>query len=633
MKFKVIVFFIILGILTLFSCEYEFSEDSFTEITQKPPTASVNLNSLRNNHVFYVSTIINFNYNGNNKHRLYEIKIYIDETLIKTSTINSGDFNIDTESLEDGSHILKVEYIFSSGSGSLADVSGVEAYIKTEEYNFTVDKSPPEAVVMKSAKIIDGSIYLTWKPINKINFDKAYLSISDKGGKITDINRSISLSKGETLRLNYNDISFYETKYSQEQSINLKYQINLENTRGKSESNEVSISIAPFNIQKLIFNENSYKLIIPEHTLYGNFDYFLFKHNNKSHEIPSNGGEVIINKPIKFPSYEAGTLLTLFKKNIGQDTYKGSLFILGSYDKQFEYDTSNSYEEFVYNESNGFVYTLRVYSSCVVCLDRISIDRRNPEDLTIIDSKQISIVEDYNNQELIIDPSTGNLIIDSGSVTFLVDKNNFSILNQWTLSEFGEQNGNIFYRNNIIAIEQNDKVSFFDSNTKSLFYTTNKTGYFKISESGKYFYTNNSIFKLENKLVNLITNTSTNNSVNLVEFIENSNLCVYNTYDGNPIIYDFASQSKTVLNDFTGINIIDYDNTTGKLLLVKNDDTQNNRGQSYAYVYDFTTADFKKIEVQTLGTYTNSPPQLKGYWLASDKLISVGYYLDHYLNE
>lgn len=620
-------------LIILSNCAYEFSEDSFIEISQKTPTASISLNDLSDNQTFYVPTKIIFNYNGNNKHLLYEIKIHIDNVKIKSSTINSGDFNINTESLEDGNHILKVEYIFSSGSGSLADVSGVEAYIKTEEYNFTVDKSLPETVTLKTAEIIDGSIYLSWEPISKLNFDSAMLIITNNGNK-----SYYEMTKQELLNLSYND-TFVHTSTCQGQTKidnDLEYQIFLKNTRGNTASNTKGLYIKPFEIEKLILNENQYKLIIPEHTLYKNFDYYLFTDSNSNtFKVNSLGGEIIVKESIKFPSYNSGVVLNFYKKSSAQDNYKGCSFLPTSYDKQFQSDYgTGGYNKFVYNESDGYIYTLRVYSACPSCENSITIEQRNSNDLTVINSKLIARVDDYDDEELTIDPTTGNLIVDAGSISFLLDKNSLSIINQWSRLNFGEQSGNIFYRNNIIVIEQNDKVSFYDSNTKSQFYTLNKTGYFKISSSAKYFYVNDSIFEITNNSVNLVSTTDTNNSVNLVEFIEVENKCVYNSYDGNPIVFDLMTRTKSTLSDFTRINIMDYDNGTNKLLFIRSEFGLSNTQLSYAYVYDFTTTNFKKIKVENVVSIWRPNDTPRGYWFAKDKLISsYGYYLNHYINE
>ncbi|MDD7886374.1 hypothetical protein [Flavivirga sp. 57AJ16] len=620
-------------LIILSNCAYEFSEDSFIEVSQNPPTASISLNDLSDNQTFYVTTKIIFNYNGNNKHLLYEIKIYIDNVEIKTSSINSGDFNINTESLEDGNHILKVEYIFSSGSGSLADVSGVEAYIKTEEYNFIVDKSPPETIVMKSAEIIDGSIYLSWEPITKLNFDSATLVITNNGSP-----NYFEITEQEMLKLNYNDTNVHTFIPAGEEQMDhdIEYQIQLKNTRGNTVSNKVNIFIKKFEIEKLILNENQYKLIIPQHTLYSNFDYYLFTDSmSNTHKVSSLGGEIIVDKLIIFPDYnDVGTNLTLYEESGGQNIYKGSLFIPESYNKQFDYDPSSSYGEFLYNQFDNLIYVLRTGSSRT-SPDYITIEKLDSETLALVETKFITTKGVNYARDLTI-TSTGNLIIDVVDISYLVEGNSLSIINQWKLSDFGVQTGSIKYRNNTIVIEQDNQISFYDSTTKELFYNTSKSGYFKMSDDGRYFYINNAFFEINSKVINEIVKTNTNDNVNLVEFIVNQNKCVYNSYDGNPIIFDLMTRTKSTLSDFTRINIMDYDNGTNKLLFVRSEFGLSNTQPSYAYVYDLTSTNFKRIEVKNVVSIWSPNEIPRGYWLQSDKLIyayGLGFYLDHYINE
>ncbi|MFI1772616.1 hypothetical protein [Thalassobellus citreus] len=627
---KILLIFTIL--ITLSNCNYEFSEDSFIEVSEKNPTAAINLKDLSENQIIYVSTKINFNYIGNNKHLLYEIKIYIDNVEIQTSTINTGDFIIDAESLEDGNHILKIEYIFSSGSGSLADVSGVEAYIKTEEYNFIIDKSPPETVVMKSAEIIDGSLYVTWNPISKRNFDKAKLIISNNDVVISYLDLKIQ----ELLELSYNETNVIRYSQSYKNGDNFKYQIYLENSRGNTISNKVGVFIKPFKVQKIILNENQYKLIIPKHPLYSNFDYYSFDDisNNLIHKVSSHGGEIVVDEPIKFPNYDGGFSFTLYKESENEDIYKGSLFIPNSYNKEFDYDSSSSHGEFLYNQFDNFIYVLRTGSSRT-STDYITIEKLDSETLALVETKFITTKGVNYARDLTI-TSTGNLIIDVLDISYLVEGNSLSIINQWKLSDFGAQTGSIKYRNNIIVIEQNNQISFYDSTTKELFYNTSKSGYFKISDDGRYFYINNAFFEIKNKVINEIVKTNTNYDVNLVEFIVNQNKCVYNSYDGNPIIFDLITRTKSTLSDFTRINIMNYDNATNKLLFVRSEFGQSNTQPSYAYVYDLTTTNFKRIEVKNVVSIWSPNEIPRAYWLQSGKLIytySMGFYLDHYINE
>lgn len=87
--------------------------------------------------------------------------------------------------------------------------------------------------------------------------------------------------------------------------------------------------------------------------------------------------------------------------------------------------------------------------------------------------------------------------------------------------------------------------------------------------------------------------------------------------------------TKSVLSDFTRINIMDYDKASNKLLFVRD---ELNKQPSYSYVYNLTTTNFKKIEVRTVWSTNEN----RGYWFQGNKLIyayGFGFYLGHYINE
>ncbi|MBD0831573.1 hypothetical protein [Aestuariibaculum sediminum] len=619
------------SLLSLLNCEYQFSEDAFTNIEQPTPTVSLNLYDLSDNQEFYVPTEIVYNYQGNNKHYLYQINIYVDDELIESGSGINGKFTINTERLEDGTHKLKVEYVFSSGSGSLADLNGQEGYVKTEEFNFIVDKSLPETIVLKNAEIIDGSIYFTWNPIKKMNFDKVLLIVIENDVPVGHR----QLSKKDLFKLSYNDIIVPNFSDARNKSNKIAYQISLENTRGKSTSNVVGVELVKIIPEMRILNEYQYKLIVPKHPLYGNFDYYTYTDSNqKIHTISSLGGETTVNETIVFDNSKAGITLELYAENAGQNQFKTSIFYLVSYYHKFQDDYGpGGYLEFMYNNWNSNTYSLRTYRVCPSCLVKITLEKRNASNLNVELSKQISDQDYYYNSRLTINPTTGNLIIDAGKTTFLIDENNLSIIKQWSLSTFGETSGKIYYRNNVIAIVNEDTISLFDPITKTKFYTSSQTGYFKIADNGKYFFANNSIFEITNHTVNLIYQTETNNEINAVAFVAAENLCIYNTYDEHPVIFNLKNKTKSTIEELTRINIIDYDYGSEKMLFVRSEFGFEQIGPPYAYSYNFSNNTFKRIQVRgVVSIWDKLPPN--GYWFANGIMINRnGYYLDQYMNE
>src|SRR5690606_23670679 len=113
------VFIVLLTYLTIVfvsSCSFNYSEDYFNDIEQVEPTADLLLNNFNNNLVITSPVNVNYDYDSGDIHRLFEIRIYIDDVEIKNTSETRGNFYIDADNLSSGNHILKIEYIFSSGS-------------------------------------------------------------------------------------------------------------------------------------------------------------------------------------------------------------------------------------------------------------------------------------------------------------------------------------------------------------------------------------------------------------------------------------------------------------------------------------------------------------------------------------
>ena len=182
--FKLLPF---LAIIIFSTCDYQFSEDYYKEIEVKTPTASLALLNFTDGQVYKKSTSINFKYSGNDKHRLDFIQIFIDNKLEIVTNDLSGSFFIDTQKLSEGRHNIKVEYSFSSGTGSLGEISNLEYYYVDEEFSFSIDKSLADAFPLTQVKIENGTINVYWDEIEDKNFDNAYLITKYDGAYTKEI--------------------------------------------------------------------------------------------------------------------------------------------------------------------------------------------------------------------------------------------------------------------------------------------------------------------------------------------------------------------------------------------------------------------------------------------------------------
>ncbi len=610
--------FLILNLQLFTNCNYEFSEDYFLQIDQTEPNPVLRLEEFNSDIILLQPATVSYEYDGNNKNRLFEIRVYIDDTQILSSSNDLGTFYIDADSLNEGSHILKIEYLFSSGTNSLADINNLEVYIKTEEYNFYIDKSAPSPVVLKNVEIVDGTIYITWDPILETNFEEAFLIVKSNGTIINEI----KLPQEVLLAREYNDKNSL--------CDNLNYSIKLINRYNQSISNNLTLDIDPISIDKQIVSENQLKLIWSKHPLYNNFDSY---ECNIVYPFITNlspeGGELIVDKSPVFGNFAPRNYNNILHFYFQQSESVNNDFLFKSIEREvfFGKPFEKKYcEEYVYSVALDTYFALEL--SGVNSKD-VYIHQLNPDDLSIIKSNLIGEEPTGLGLEgLVIDPISNDLIIDLPTKSYLIDGTSLLIKGQWNAEDFGitETYIKTHYRNNYILIDnlRTDELSIYNAETKEQIYIASRDYYFKVSDDGRYFYNNDGIYEIKNGVVDFITSTDTGSFIHIIEFMTDQNKCVYSNIFQNPVIFDFNTKSKTTLYQISEVRELQYDKKTQKLLFGQYHIAPNDR--SFISIYDSNTSIFKKLEVYD--------DHYDGFYrFLNGKLIySSGLYLDHYLD-
>ena len=103
--------------------------------------------------------------------RLRSFSIKIDGTEIKNGLSgNQLEFQIDPITLTDGNHLVEVDMIVDTGSGSLANLIQAEYYYITKSFIIVVDKVPPQPISSLALAIENGLLKMKWDKLNKTNF-------------------------------------------------------------------------------------------------------------------------------------------------------------------------------------------------------------------------------------------------------------------------------------------------------------------------------------------------------------------------------------------------------------------------------------------------------------------------------
>ncbi|MDD5766123.1 MAG: hypothetical protein PHW79_07765 [Candidatus Marinimicrobia bacterium] len=128
--------------------------------------------------------------------------------MIKTITDTVGTFLFDTGKYTDGTYTMTIDLYVSTNSGSLADVSKVEAIHAWRELKVIIDNSTPSQVQIQTTSPFSGGLTITWQKYPKRNFAKYVLyryqvdeGYYDNGTKLTEI-----LSSDVTT---FNDLTYF----------------------------------------------------------------------------------------------------------------------------------------------------------------------------------------------------------------------------------------------------------------------------------------------------------------------------------------------------------------------------------------------------------------------------------------
>lgn len=246
--------FILAGILSVFiflvtSCVFSPDKENFVELDQNVAAPEISIQPLDLDtdtlHVWKY-TKFSFNFTSSNQQIRSVILTYGKDTLNFAS--NSGSFDINPGTFPDGTSQVEVKLYTGSGTGSIADVLGIEGFEFKKSWVLVVEKVKPP-VINISAAIENGFLKFSW---NKM--DKEYI----KSFKIWIQNDGLSESYN-TEFTNKNITSYVDSLYVGGK-INFRLWVNYETSEGYDQ-----IAMKDFAYDypiSLIFKEDLEKLTI-----------------------------------------------------------------------------------------------------------------------------------------------------------------------------------------------------------------------------------------------------------------------------------------------------------------------------------------------------------------------------------
>lgn len=587
MKLRYIFFTI--SLVLLYSCTYDFSEDSFKNIQTNNPNVNIILTGFVDGEETSSSKMVQYSITGVGNDE-FEMIIRINGTEIYRSEKRTGKFYLFVDEIVDGEHELTIEYIFPTNSGSLADSLNGEFFTGISKYNFTVDKTLADPFGISNIDIINGSIFITLNPITDNNFDEAFLVIKNEDDFILE-ERPISEEDLTDLEIHDDETIFYNPSYA----------IKLKNAFIEKTSEYVLLPTVKMNftIEPLLYR--SFKLIYNEHPLYGNFDTIGFDYTypfsgSSFHNLNPQGGETIINYGFYF-----GENIFLHFKIFKDNSLFGNIYeqvpvggnlplsefeeitYVSSIDKYFIIDITNSNELIIYQ------------------LNGQSFEIENSQTLA-----SLSFSEDFNSLEF--DEITNRIILNLKEKAMVFNPMTFSITNIFNAIDFNSNkaNADTYYRGDYIVLEDSwssGEVLIYEISTGIQKFSINKTTNFFSAMDASHFYANGGLYKLDSgNFIFLNTIQDSQNSIDApalehMTFDKISNSAVFGWYRSTYYL-DLSNYNQTYIWDTEIVYDVKYTNE-GKPFINCNHFSAGNK----SHIYDININETKLIDTYAQQSY------------------------------
>jgi len=598
------------------SCSFEFSEDHFVHLEQPESNALMTVSILENNMTISQPITSNYIFNGNDRHRLYNVNIAIDNQGILGSTENNGAFEINPDPLPEGEHEITIRFQYSSGSKSLADLNELERYEGILRYTVIVDKSVPKPINILGVEVIDGSIYVNWNSSDDNIFQEAYLNVYPPDDY--PARRKIELNQEIINSLQFNDTISTD--------LAMDFSITLKNRYGETEGERINLTLEKPNMYGEIIDGSSYKFIWEEHPLYNNFENYSYnvRPNNTFVTLSNRGGEYLVNDAPTFGQQEYHSLY-LQRNNSGLGLHHVSERI--HFGKTFEVPWGKTY---VFNKERNSIFTVVLDGSSSFNAPRdVILYELDRENLQVLNSKNLFTIYD-SYVDLTINPLTNDLIIDLFDSSLIVESSSLNIKETFESTDYVSPSNFIFtrLRNKFLIIERynGSDVSIYNTETDQLLYQDTVDYRFFIADDGSALFNQGTIYLLNNesyeaiKVIERINNVSAHEVI----FIPEKQLCVYSNVNGNPVIYNYGQNTSTIVSEITNIYNIKYDAVNEKLSMFQRD--YDSYQIDMAYLVNLNGQVEKSLECFENNTALQ-------YYPLDGKLISnQGIFLDTYFN-
>ncbi|MHB0755043.1 hypothetical protein [Polaribacter sp. M15] len=580
MKTKKIIPYISTFILLLIvGCSYNFSDDYFIDI-ERPNTDgnSIIIDDFENNDTININRTLNYSISlKDNQHQLSS-KVFLNDELIASNTnADNLSFNLTPSRYEDGKHSIKIEFSFTSGSGSIRDQSQLENLTKNETFKFVVKRKPSNPPSVNNVSIENGSISIKWNKPNNHDYEEAFLHLKFKYSE-----KRIPLSDAALSLSEYVDTSTIlltgpENSWRQDIASYVDYSILYKSKYEELQGAPKRITFNPdwINLKISYVNSESYKIKWEAYPLYNNVKELTIGSHNTRFNGSTTGGEKIINEP-----YILGNKYTA---SISFDDFSvyfltGEIPLDESSFNFFDVDL-HQIKEMIYNPFNQKYYAL-VFRNNTHYIYEYS------EEMELLRQNFITNDDPYTDfialQIFNLNPLNGNLYLETRNGSFEIDKNSLNIIEQYI---------NTDTENSYLTILRNDILYKYNTATYKLYLEVKNMKTNNIIFSGKLnarlgtFAAYGGTLSNDGKYLNIPDYVASKSTIyeisndNLIKILDFNGTPTVKFYD-NKVLYQLNKEVYLVNLDsklsesFTSAferGKVSYDSESNKILLTEDD--------------------------------------------------------------
>jgi hypothetical protein len=163
---------VVLVFCMFFSCDYQSNKEYIQEIEPPSPITEININLFPAGDTLELFQALNLMYQfdaGGRKFYEGYFELGNKKWLL---TNQEGQIALKPEDLEPGYHRLLLRAYYKSGSGSVADIAGVETILAETQWVVVSDHRVAPALALSFYKNDKGLLTLTWEPCQQYNFEQ-----------------------------------------------------------------------------------------------------------------------------------------------------------------------------------------------------------------------------------------------------------------------------------------------------------------------------------------------------------------------------------------------------------------------------------------------------------------------------